>query len=374
MNDKQKDLYKNLMNISEPIRKSAFYYNDQDIDNDFCYRIFGYMLANEKDWLSNPYTLWCRGVMFLIEKKTQEPLELSSLPMQKFFNLNENSLSRYDDRIQNEEFFMTEKLDGSLMSTYIDILGNLKLKSKMSFKSEHCEKAMELLDSFEYQELKKALYDATQQGYTIDLEWTSPNNRIVLPYTDDKLTIISAQCRNTLANVNSYEIVQLRGLKHFAQKFTSEVLLTVRDEKNIEGYVIQFKDKCRVKIKSEHYCLLHKVKEKLNNPKNLYEICLKGAADDLLPLFKDDEHTTKQINNMVDIARSDLSDLKGSIEAFYFCNKGLDRKDYAMKAKMFLSRQEFGLAMGRYLTKEINYIKLLINLFNERNSLYKTFN
>lgn len=384
MNTRQLELYNNLMAISSSSRsESAFYYVDQDVISEknpekyqgWKYRIFGYMLASYTDFLQ-PDALCCRGTMFLINEK-QEPQELTCLPMKKFFNLGETPIGMVSDRILNEDVLITEKRDGSLMSTYVDIDGNLKLKSKMSIKSDHCIEAMKLLDTDRYKKLKEylnflarstAVYDTADM--TVDLEWTSPNNRIVLGYDTDELTILSGQSlydtssvklltnRPKWATTKIIEYPTIWSLKTFNDKS-----ILKENKEGIEGYVVELKDGLRVKIKTDWYCLLHKNKEKMSTPCNLYELCLNEQADDLIALFTGDDTTIQQIKDMQLRAKKEYYELKGSCDAFYSCNKELDRKSYAIEGQKMLTSSEFGLAMALYLGKEPDYVKILVKNF-----------
>jgi T4 RnlA family RNA ligase len=360
MNTSQKQLYQDLISVASDSKKdSPFYYVDQETENECFYRIFGYFLTTETDWEVSQNTFWSRGTMFLLDKN-KSPIKLICLPMKKFFNLNENKFSAVSNRILNENIVVTEKLDGSLMSTYIDQNGALKLKSKMSIKSEHCEKAMDLLNSNKYKDLKHALLHATAvYHHTVDLEWTSPNNRIVLGYTTDSLTVLSAQCRNTLAIVNPIGALQ----PWVVHKPRKDVLQTVKDSKGIEGYVIEFEDKTRVKIKSDWYSALHRTKDIISTPKNLYEACLGEQVDDLISMFIGDEATLNQIKTMQDRAKNDFYQLKGTCDAFHFTNKDLNRKDYALKGQEVLARHEFGIVMNLYCNKNCDYVKVLLDIY-----------
>ena len=259
---------------------------------------------------------------------------------------------------------MNDKRPTIKESDVFDVDGNLKLKSKMSIKSDHCIEAMKLLDTDRYEGLKAylnvfarsvAVYNTNM---TVDLEWTSPNNRIVLGYDIDELTVLSAQ--------SLYDASSIKLLKYptrWSVKTFNDKSILKENKEGIEGYVVELKDGLRVKIKTDWYCLLHKNKEKISTPCNLYELCLNEQADDLIALFTGDDITVQQIKDMQLRAKTDYYDLKGSCDAFYFCNKELDRKSYAIKGQEMLTSSEFGLAMALYLGKEPDYIKILVKNF-----------
>ena len=175
----------------------------------------------------------------------------------------------------------------------------------------------------------------------------------------DSLTVLSAQCKNTLTIVNPIAALQ----PWVVRKPGKDVLQTVKDSKGIEGYVIEFEDKTRVKIKSDWYSTLHKVKDTISTPKNLYEACLGEQVDDLISMFISDEATLNQIKTMQDRAKNDFYHLKNSCDTFYYCNRDLDRKTYAIKAQNELTRHEFGIVMNLYCNKNCNYIKVLLDTY-----------
>lgn len=363
INLRQLELYKNLMSISSTSMKdSSFYFVDQDLPiNTTCggwkYRIFGYMMAKYSDFIQSD-ALWARGTMFLINER-QEPQQLVCLPTNKFFNLNENPIAMVSDRLINEDIVVMEKRDGSLMSQYLDIYGNLRLKSKMSTKSDHCLKAMQLLNSNKYAGLKDYLIAMSHKNITVDLEWTSPNNRIVLGYDTDSLTILSARDLSTLSAVDVKNT-------EWSVKTYDKIVLTENKE-GIEGYVVELNDGLKVKIKTDWYCLLHKNKESISTPYNLYEICLNDQADDLIALFVGDDLTIQQITSMQEKAKQDYFNLKDVCTVFYNDNKYLDRKTYAIKGQQSLASIEFSLVMTLYSNKEPDYVKSLLKRFKDEN-------
>lgn len=374
INKRQLKLYNNLLAISNNSRKdNAFYYTDQDViseDNSekykgWKYRIFLYEIASYNDWLINEDTFWSRGTMFLLNEKN-EVQELVCLPMKKFFNLNENPLSMVSERLLNEEIVVTEKRDGSLMSTYIDVDYKLKLKSKGSTKSKHCEEAMKLLNTEKYCNLKIYLNMLANIGYTVDLEWTSPNNRIVIGYDSDELHILSIQNMFAVRNdtIDIFNVFTDSFANSFVIKqLNKSVLNTVSTDQGIEGYVVEFNDGQRIKMKTDQYCLLHKTKDSISTPKSLYEICLKKSSDDLKAMFIGDNVTIKQIEEMERKASIDFNTIKQECNSFYETNKHLDRKNYAIKNRETFQDGRFSLCMNLYLQKECDYIKVLIDNF-----------
>ena len=137
-----------------------------------------------------PGALYARGVMFEVQKTEDgvRPIRLASLPMPKFFNLNENPFTMGLDLSEIDRIEV--KSDGSLMSSYIH-KGRLMLKSKGSLFSEQAIDAMLWLDRPENDRLRNLIKEKTEQGITVNLEWVAPWNRVVLSYREPRLIVLN---------------------------------------------------------------------------------------------------------------------------------------------------------------------------------------
>ena len=142
-----------------------------------------------------------------------------------------------------------------------------------------------------------------------------------------------------------------------------ELRVWLKNQNGVEGYVVEFDDGLRVKVKTDWYSGLHKMKELISTPRHLYETCLNDQDDDLIAMFQGDQITIENIKEMKKKVNKDYNDLKGSCEAFYFCNKELSRKDYAILAQDTLTKFEFGIAMSLYIEREPMYKETLLKMF-----------
>src|SRR5574343_754850 len=178
----------------------AFYFKDSVLDG-LVYRVFSYRLASYEKFLK-PGAMECRGIMFDITD-SENPV-IKSRPMEKFFNINENPLTTGLDFKRPLKIY--EKADGSLISTYIHAGSELRLKSKTSLSSVHCMRAMEWLDKPENKELKDDIYKIALGDYTVNMEWCSPEERIVLPYPVAHLKILNIRKNSdgSYINLDSY--------------------------------------------------------------------------------------------------------------------------------------------------------------------------
>jgi len=364
MNSFQKDLYANLMNLVAT--NEAFYHQDFFVDGTK-YRIFNYRLASYSDFLL-PNALDCRGTMFEVDEHGVA-IRLAALPQQKFFNLNENPMTIGLDATQIVA--VEVKADGSLMSTYLHN-GKVRLKSKGSTASEQCIAAMKWLDSLEDPWYKERLQLLTENGNTVNMEWCSPEHRIVLGYMEPRLTVLNARSTEDGSIVSRENLESAFYFKHIpiiervvfgdGPTFVS----SVKDMKDIEGFILIFDDGLHCKIKCDWYMSLHHTKDSITNPRRLFEAILDEAVDDLRAMFATDQLAMKLIDEMQVKVDHVYNGMVKMVEDFYEQNLALDRKSYALLAKdHFAGTLYFGLAMNKYVGKEFNYKEFLKNKWKE---------
>lgn len=123
---------------------NAFYHKDVVL-NSVKYRIFNYRLGSYEQFHKYSSALNCRGIMF--NTTDSNKIQLVSLPPEKFFNYEEGDGAKVH---QLGRFYLQmEKLDGSLISTYLHPINSneqvLRLKSKASVTSEQATQAMKHL-------------------------------------------------------------------------------------------------------------------------------------------------------------------------------------------------------------------------------------
>jgi len=360
MNEYKTNLYNNLLNLANT--NEAFFYKDYQLDHIY-YRIFLYRLASYNDFLA-PDALESRGIMFRIHEDEQ-PLELVSLPMNKFFNDSENPFTMGLDYSTIDQVML--KMDGSLMSTYLHN-DKLMVKSKGALFSEHAINAMKWLDREENSRFKEELEILTSWGYTINMEYTSPepNMRIVIGYQEPKLTVLNI--RNTdngkyLSFISDLHEAYTQIREHWVDVIKVdngiEFMNSISDMTGIEGYVIRLKSGQFVKKKTKWYSALHHTKDSINNPRRLFECCLEETVDDLKSMFADDQYSISKILEMETFVSKTYNHLVKTSEDFYYDNKYLERKEFAIKAKSELTQKEFSIVMLLYSGKDFSYKDLM---------------
>ena len=350
MNQFQRNLYNDLMKLCE---NEAFYYVDQKVDGKV-FRVFTYRLASYTEFCL-PNALECRGHTFLMDREI--PIDLVCLPLFKFFNYAENPMVM-DIDVSKALIYM-DKMDGSLISSVkdIDAFWGFRLKSKTSFTSSQAKDAEKMLgDNWE---LLNYIYQQVLLDRTVSMEYVSPSNRIVIGYLEPKLIILNVRCNKTGETFYPHDLWENEIARKYLVNYSTNLdTLYTYDQilgmTGIEGFVALFDDGRVCKVKTEAYCVLHKTKDSINNPKALFQACLYETSDDLRSLFHDDELAMKQINAMESLVRKEYNHRSAQLQKFYDENKHLDRKNYAILGQQVLKDAgTFSLAMNLYLGKEM---------------------
>jgi len=359
MNDFQRQLWNDLMTLAD--ESEAFYYADQEL-NGAWYRIFNYRLASYTEFCK-PSALECRGHMFEIteEGKDAVPVRLAALPPEKFFNLYENPFTMELDL--SEIDLIEDKADGSLISTYMDSNGALRLKTKGSLSSDQAVDAEKwLMMNAVYDAFFRELADLTGHGYTVNMEWVAPHNRIVLGYEKPELRVLNIRYIVDGSYLDkdefgsAYPEVQARWTERFNVDDPAKFVASIPDMQNIEGFVVRLTSGQRVKIKTTWYLALHHTKDNINSPRRLFEAVLEEATDDMKTLFHDDPLALQTIAEMEEFVEEKYNHMVDTVERFYERNKHLERKEYAILGQEELNgTMFFGLAMNKYAGKEFSY-------------------
>ncbi len=355
MNEFQQELFDNLNRLVET--NEAFYSNDVSLLGS-TFRIFNYRLASYTDFLE-PGALECRGSMFQIDEEGNM-LRLASMPMEKFFNLNENPMTMNMDL--SKVVMLEDKADGSLISTYFVATPeetHLLCKSKGSLESDQARDASLYLE--QHQDFANEIFSLAKLHYTVNMEWVAPHNRIVLPYMEPELRVLNIRNNwdGSYLDVSElhadYEEITHRWTERTTTSDYEAFIGMIPDMQNIEGYIARFEDGQRVKIKTNWYLALHHTKDNINSPRRLFEAVLEEATDDMKSLFHDDELAIKTIMEMEEWVEQKYNHMVDVVEKFYEANKDLERKDYAIKGQKELDKMFFSLAMNKYIGREFSY-------------------
>ena len=358
MNQYQVELYCNLVAC---VKKSeAFYFVDIVADN-IIYRIFNYRFASYTEFNENKDALECRGIMFEVSEEGYDanPIRLASISFQKFHNVGECPLTM--DLDLSEVVEIADKADGSIISTFIHE-DNLQLKSKCSLTSDQAINAAALLCLDKNTQFRAELMKAEQLDCTVILEYCAIENRIVLPYPEAHLKVLGVRSRIDGTYIHFDEIdgehfpeILNRWTKIIKVDDPKAYLDTVPEQTGVEGVVFRMSSGQLVKLKTSWYVALHHTKDSITVPRRLFECVLEEATDDVRALFHDDELAIQMIEDMEAFVAVKYNNLVDTVERFYERNKHMERKEYAILGQEEMERMYFGLAMMRYLGKEVDY-------------------
>ena len=354
--------------LNELVRTNdSFFLIDVELTGDASasYRIFNYRLASYTDFLAKN-ALECRGHMFeyeLVQGEGVKMVRLAALPMEKFFNYRENPFTMTPDFTNVKS--IQHKEDGSLISTYLHN-GELRLKSKGGLNSTQAVDAMAWLNLPKNNDLREELQELTASCFTVNMEWCSPDNRIVLRYYDPTLVILNirSMITGTYIDADTSHLFDDGDFPRVLKAHLTNIITSIRDVpqfveeihgfKDIEGFVLQLANGQHIKCKTAWYMALHHIKGQIDEPKLLLRAILDECVDDLRSELFDDELAIRKINEMEAKVKEAYNNLMDTSNKFHTDNQGLSRKDYAIKAMAEVSSMTFPLVMSLYLGKELD--------------------
>jgi RNA ligase len=210
-------------------------------------------------------TMACRGLVI------DDNGEIVARPFRKFFNLSEHSADNAKGAVPiGERFEALEKLDGTLivLSNY---RGHLVINTRGEFDNKYTHAARRLGGGC-----------IPVAGVTWCAELIGPQYRVVVPYSDDSLVFLAAISNET--GVDSHFTPQQwphRWARRYDATGIEELIRSVRDDGNFEGWVIRFESGLRVKVKLPEYLRIHKLISHCSNI-SIWELLRAGGTIDEL--------------------------------------------------------------------------------------------
>ena len=272
----------------------------------------------------------CRGIIF--DSKTGNIIRR---PFHKFFNVNEREETQERFINLGHPHCILEKLDGSMIAPFI-VNGEMIWGTKMG--ATDVAKPVEefVKNNPEYITFADEVID---NGWTPIFEWCSRKQRIVLDYYDDQLVLTAIRNIHD-GSYMSYEqmydwVIRFHSIpvvRVFEPQTDMKYLLEyVRDQEDLEGYVVRFDDGHMLKLKCHWYLQIHKAKEAILQDRNIVELILEEHLDDVkahLPA-EDRDRLTKfesDFNVCVGIVVQDILDIMSELD-----DSDIDRKTFAVE-------------------------------------------
>ena len=223
--------------------------------------------------------LECRSLVF-----DRDSGDLLSRSLHKFFNLGERE--GLADLPLDEGADLSLKIDGTMLSGFTSPArpDALRFHTKGGL-TEHAARGLALAPP----NVVALAHDAISGGGTPTLEWTSPENRVVIPYAQTEFRLIAIRDRVTGAYLEGLadqlarkhgvarpgSLGRVRGLAE-----TTEALTRLAERTDIEGAVLTWADGHRVKWKTRDYHARHKVLANIEHERRVYQCWHEGIGDD----------------------------------------------------------------------------------------------
>lgn len=369
-----KDLFLDLMHLCET--DDSFYYKDTwYLRAGYWARVFSYRLASYTSFLK-PGALECRGHTFVVDDDG-EFVDIISVPFHKFFNLNENPFVM-DVSLDSPKTIL-DKADGSLISTvWWRETDTIHMKSKTSFSSSQATSANTNFKTgtMIISKAKAAIENAVRSGFTVNMEYVSPRNRIVIPYERVDLKILSVRYNEDGSYVDHEDIAKMWPdmYPHLIREYThfsghDDLVEWIENGTGFEGVVVRTADDRFVKLKTEWYRSLHRAIDAVDSDKKILETVLSDSSDDFKALVSETRpDVKKRIEDIESVVIPYYNDLVRSVEGFVdqMKNEGItERKDVAIKAKQTLPPDTIPLIMNLWNGKKVDYPKYLMNRHKE---------
>lgn len=316
------------MVVKLPIEEGYFHINPCD----FC-GINSYLIVPEVDAKWNSHNLYFRSLI------VDQGGKVLSCGFPKFFNFGEKP-DCYPNPESFKDWGVETKIDGSLLITdYVNSQFSMRTRGTASYKIQENASDFDLLPQ-KYPEIKK--YLCANSHYSLLFEIVTPNNVIVIRPTDVQFYFLGAIDKRTLSLVSDSELLNIwkkigcpptpRKYQSDNLKELSQIAKWVKDWKGAEGIVLTYnKGQNKIKIKSDWYCWVHRIKSQLNSENNLVEYYVDCNMPDAESFFKKieneyDYEIAAQLKNEIDNiclfgekAREIILDLKkfaSSIQSF----------------------------------------------------------
>lgn len=196
----------------------------------------------------------CRGIIF--EKETWQVVRLA---FYKFFNYQE----QYAAPIDWESSYATEKIDGSLISVWFHN-GIWHISTNGGINAYDAPLGTNVYSNFGQLFEVAALnsnfsYDELNPNYCYTYELVSPYNKVVVNYPKPQLYHILTRDMQTLEEVDVDTKVP-KPAKYYSKDILNYIDTVEKFDSNHEGIVVVDKNFNRVKIKTQLYFQLHKIR------------------------------------------------------------------------------------------------------------------
>lgn len=293
----------------------------------------------------------CRGLIFDLQGN------LISRPYHKFFNIGEKHETHLNKVNLDEPHVILEKLDGSMIRPIPLPDGGFRLATKAGVTDVAMNAETFIADKPHYSAFIK---EWTYRGTTPIFEWCSRINRIVVDYPEDNLILTAIRYNN------SGQYVAYKSMKVYAESYNipfvkaiagddtniTDIVEHIRKWEDSEGVVIRFDSGQMLKIKCEDYILRHRSKDSINQEKNVIQVLLNDATDDLIPLLTPED--ADRLKCFQTAFHASLGEVASDLyDQYQSLNKNGTQKDFAMVVQKQVPKHLHYFMFGAYRGESI---------------------
>lgn len=309
------------------------FYESKFIIDGFNISIFNYRLSNYNDFKNNS-AFDARGLTYVFN--SDGSLYKRYLLLHKFFNLNQVEETQYslikDYRIKS----IYNKEDGSVASFIRLPNGRVIAKSKMSFESDQAVGMMRLYNS--NKELKDFVNWSLDNDLIAVFEYVSPQNRIVLKYSNEELILLRLRDNSTGEYLDLSNYSDKIGSIRVAPSGVStldELVELSHSVEDKEGWIVEFTNGLFIKIKTVWYRNLHSIyTEDLYHENKLIKLIVDEKIDDIIGELKNDDILRNRVDEITHIVRNSINNkIKRILKLYNVYEKTNSIKEFALLYK-----------------------------------------
>lgn len=242
----------------------------KDVSDDGSLAVYNYSEQCTFDNAWDDITKNSRGHVFNIQTG-----ECVAWTFTKFYNLNENKSSLFENFDWKQPYEVYEKLDGWL-GTLVRNNGRFEVASRGSFHSDGAVWATSFIQKYDLSFLPDEV--------TLCFEMITPRQKIIIDYGDQEtLYVLAAFNRKDRTEYPRKQVEEwaakagLPIVKKYEGMSIQDCLRIQKEEKDREGFVIRFQDGRRIKVKLDWYLGLAKILAN-TSPISMWEAMSKGKV------------------------------------------------------------------------------------------------
>lgn len=298
--------------------------------------------------MSNHIVQECRGLIIkpdVFQLTSNPPIQqykIASMRFTKFFNYGQEEAAKLEFPCE-----ASEKIDGSLIGVWYDETG---WHVSTSGNVDASDAPVNIGNYQSYRDIFDLAWDDTffdklNKDCTYMFELVSPYTRLIVPYKETRLYLLSIRNNITLEEFDRTNISLIAELL-FGDKITapksfmcnniaevqSAVEKLTEDSENFEGFVLCDKHFNRIKLKSSTYANLFFIKgEGIFSDKKILKLILDEQDDDILGHFPEYTDDFNKIRRGLSLFITHLKNILKDGEQNYHC----DKKEFAQWAKQY---------------------------------------